>query len=158
MTPEAMKFWLDILHSPVALTLSGALVGAIFTFAGVWFKSRHDAKENQKAWERQEITRKEERLFQLKIKAYEDFADCYTGFGLPFVMGFAEKILPVSIRLVNYGSDKVRNEVHIFINLLDASTGQTLPEKITMQDPRVKEALNKIHDCIIEDIHTHHST
>nr|WP_294510680.1 hypothetical protein [uncultured Bilophila sp.] len=117
MTPEVMKFWLDIFHSPVALTLAGALLGAVSTLVGVWLKSRHDAKENQKAWERQEITRKEERLFSLKTGAYNDFAKLFISNPVTGLEAMGNNMIAVSIELSNYGSIPVKHEIKKFFTI-----------------------------------------
>lgn len=158
MTPEAMKFWIDIFHSPVALTLAGALLGAVSTLAGVWLKSRHDAKENEKAWERQEVTRKEERLFQLKIKAYEDFADCFIGFAQGNTMNFAQNIVPATIRIANYGSVDVRRNNQCFAELLMQSRNTSPAQENTALNNKLIEVGNKLHESIINDINRHHAS
>lgn len=158
MTPEAMKFWLDMFHSPVGLTLSGAMFGAVASLAGVWYKSRHDAKENQKAWERQEQRRKEERLFQLKIKAYEDFADCFTGFALGNTMNFAQNIVPATIRLANYGSVDVRRNNQHFAELLMQSRNTSSAQENAALNHKLIEVGNELHEAIINDINNHHAS
>ena len=155
MTPEVMKFWLDIFHSPVALTLAGALLGAVSTLAGVWLKSRHDAKENQKAWERQEITRKEERLFSLKTGAYNDFAKLFDGEFFSVQGEFDRKILSVAIRLSNYGSKEVQEEVSRFFMMAKDYQQLSQEQKIVVRK-NILDKLDVIHSKIIDDIRQHH--
>ena len=77
MTPETLEFWKMFFQSPIVATLIGGLVGAFATLPVTYFKLRHDTKENEKTWQREESRRKEERAFEKKTVTYEKFFSCF---------------------------------------------------------------------------------
>jgi len=157
MTPETMKFWLDIFHSPVALTLAGALLGAVSTLAGVWLKSRHDIKENQKTWERQEITRKEERAFDKKSKAYEDFFVCFETTVNEGISNFDKYIGPVIMRLMLYGPLPVKIPARAALECYRNLPPPTAPEKFAKSMEELRKHLNDVHTAMMGDVDNHFS-
>ena len=108
MTPEEMKFWLDVLASPAVVTFAGGLLGACVTLGATWFKNRHDASESDKAWQRQEERRREERAFEKKTVAYENFFNCFEYVQTGDFANFRRYFIPLSMHLMTYGPLEVK--------------------------------------------------
>ena len=113
MTPEDLEFYNLFFQSPIVGTLAGGLLGILASFSATWFKSRHDSKESEKRWQREEERRKEERAFTNKNLAYEGFCSC---FGANFTN---ESILPYLVKMAFYGSEEVRYHARDMIMHLD---------------------------------------
>jgi len=150
MTPEDLEFYKLFSQSPIVGTLAGGLLGILASFSATWFKSRHDSKESEKRWQREEERRKEERAFQNKNLAYEDFIN-HVGEG-PVVT-----LLPRLAKIVLYGPKEVRkaaktaiHEVADFVKFKDSSS-----QEAKNQRKKASESVRKLNDEIMKDIDQH---
>ena len=152
MTAETYDFWKMLLTSPAIIALAGALA----TLAGVWFKSCHDTKENQRIWKRQEAARKEERAFDRKSKAYEDFCTCFETTSETGIRNFDRYLLPTLIRIMIYGPHKVRIWAHHTIkSLVESNNYNKGSVEYQTCMAKAKQHSDDLHTAMMEDIDHH---
>lgn len=156
MTPETYEFWKMVLTSPVTIALAGGIAGSGITLAIALFKFRHDAKESQKAWERQEATRKEERAFDRKSKAYEDFFTCFETTWGEGISNFDKHFAPSIMSLMLYGPLPVKMSARASLESLIAAM-QYSPESAEYKKCMEESKLhcNDIHTAMMEDMDIH---
>lgn len=156
MTTEEMKFWMDIFHSPVAIALASGVAGSLITLIVTWLKLHHDSNENKKSWERQEQRRIEERTFEKKTKAYEEFFKCFeTTYGTG-PSNFDRFFAPCIIELMVYGTLPIKQYARLaLIQFVESKKYQFgTPEYIKCLE-NVKNYCNEVHDAIMEDMDVH---
>lgn len=148
MTLEEMQFWLNILQSPAIVAIASGISGSLVTLIITFLKFHYDSKENEKSWNRQEISRKELRLFNLKIKAYEDFSNFFVRICSNNINDI-KRLLSICIRISNYGAFDVKvansNFIKLLVREIKVDSEQEFLEKL-------KEFGNKLHEEIIKDI------
>lgn len=158
MTPEEMKFWLDVLHSPAAIAIAGGLAGSLITLVVTVLKNRHESKENEKKWQREEERRKEERAFEKKTATYENFFKCFEDIQNNNLISFYGKFTPIAMNLMTYGNLEVkihtRKSYEIMLELI-------LNPQLKLEDsPQFKDLryhCNEIHTAIMKDVDLHFS-
>ena len=153
MTPEEMKFYLDVLASPAVVTFTGGLLGAVVTLVATWSKNRHDSIENEKTWLRQEECRREERAFEKKTVAYENFFKCFEDIQDNNIIDFYGKFAPVAMNLMMYGPLEVKKhtkKTHEKMLELIKSPPKNLEDSIEFKELRYH--CNEIHTEIMRDM------
>lgn len=93
MTPEEMKFYIDICHSPAAIAIAGGLAGSFITLVVALLKIWHDSRESEKAWQRAEERRKEERAFEKRLQLMKIFSNALKIFKITTSSVFMENLL-----------------------------------------------------------------
>lgn len=150
MTPEEMKFWLDVLASPAVIAIVGGLMGSLATLSATWIKNRHDSSESEKAWEREEKRRKEERAFQNKNLAYEELINHLGKEPLSV-------LFPSLGKIVIYGPREVkvpaREAIHEIAELMDFNDKSSREYKDRRQ--KTNECIRKLNLAIMKDIDQH---
>ena len=154
MTPEDLEFYKLLFQSPIVATIAGGILGACATGFIALRQARHNSEENKKAWERQEISRKKERIFEKKAKTYEDFFESFDSLLNMDRKNFCEKIAPICFRLALYGTPEIKENARKIYNLY----GEI--EKYKTRDDFIKKRNKifvKIRDSMIADIQNHFS-
>ena len=153
MTPETLEFWKMFFQSPVVATLIGGLVGAFASLPVTYFKLRHDTKENEKTWQREEARCREERAFEKKTVAYENFFKCFEDIQDNNIIDFYGKFAPIAMNLMMYGPLEVKKhtkKTHEKMLELIKSPPKNLEESIEFQE--VRYHCNEIHTEIMRDM------
>ena len=149
MTPEEMKFWLDVLASPAVVTFAGGMMGAVVTLVATFSKNRHDSDEREKAWKREEERRKEERAFADKRLAYEEFQNTLgRGPSLEMTPSLGKLLLYAPYEVKIYARDIIHHLSKL--NKLDKNT-----DEYNWHYSEYYRCLKCINVAIIEDIDRH---
>ena len=149
MIPEEMKFWLDVLHSPAVIAIAGGLAGSFITLVVTVLKNRHDSKEREKAWLREEEKRKEERAFSNKNLAYEELLK-------HLAKGPELYLIPPLCKIVLYGpyeAKKYAKNAMDNIAILDAMNKNST--EYIVQREKVQECMRNLNKEIIKDLDKH---
>lgn len=156
MTTEEMKFWMDIFHSPVAIALASGVAGSLITLIVTWLKLHHDSNENKKSWERQEQRRIEERAFEKKTKAYEEFFKCFeTTYG-PEPSNFDRFFAPCLIELMVYGTLPIKQYARLaLIQFVESRKYQIGTSEYNKCMDTAKNYCNEVHAAMMEDMDAH---
>ena len=156
MTAETYNFWEMVLTSPVAIALAGGIAGSLITLVVALLKFSYDAKESKNSWERQEATRKEERAFARKSKAYEDFFACFETTWGAGVSNFDKYFAPTMMNIMLYGPLQVKISAHAAFESYIKSTNHEIGSVEYQQCfEEVKRHSNDLHAAMIEDIDIH---
>lgn len=150
MTPEEMKFWIDVFHSPAVIAIAGGLAGSLITLVVTVLKNRHDSKEREKAWQREEERRKEERAFTNKNLAYEELLRCIE-------VGPEAKLMAPLCKLVLYGTQDARKHAKSAMNNISKldSIKDKNSEEYIVQRKKVQESMRNLNGEIIKDLDKH---
>lgn len=156
MTTEEMNFWLEICRSPVAIALASGVAGSIVILIVTWLKFRHDSKESQKDWERQEEQRKGERAFEKKAKAYEDCFQCFeTSWGME-PSNFDRYFIPRIMQLMVYGPLPVKKHARqAILHLVESKNYPSESNEYRSHIDKAKFHCDEIHTAMMEDMDSH---
>ena len=156
MTPDEMKFWLDVLKSPAVIAIAGGLAGSFITLVVTVLKNRHESKENEKKWQREEERRKEERIFKNKLSAYEEYLYTLKTAPKNSTNELCHHINNSLLKIIIYSPEHVRaNAMKLGSNI------SSIIEKDTESDEYKRAVLNlskcsdDLYNEIIKDIESH---
>ncbi len=153
MTTENYDFWQMVLHSPVAIALAGGLAGSLITLVVAFLRNNHERKMRKEEWERSEITRKEERLYQNKIEAYKlvrTWIDTKTNTVASLTI-FLDSLTAISL-FAPYHIREAIAEIVVFIHEQKNSVNPLPVEKI---ENRIIEMQNNLHGLLLDDLDIH---
>ncbi len=155
MATEQYAFWQQ--YASAFIALGGVLLVSVLNIFVALFNNRHNKKMKRLEWELAERTRKEQRLFECKRAAYDEFAGCYKFNQLSELEQFNRHFTPMLIRLGIYGSTDLRKELKRFVDCITAKRGACSVEEFLLLRQEIAGYLDKIHGLIMEDIANHHT-
>ncbi len=154
MTPDDINSCFSL--SPAFAALAGSLVGAFTTGCIALLQFRHTAKENQKAWERQETSRKEERFFEKKAKAYEEFFEAFDVLSNINRENFRQVFAPIAFKIALYSPPHIKECVReIYDANIKIIKMTDKNEDFHKETKKTYKLFKKMRDLMIEDIKSH---
>lgn len=146
-----------VLQAPATIAIAGGLTGSLITLVVALANNWHSTKMKRLEWELAERTRKEQRLFECKRAAYDEFAACLelNRHGQPEKLNY--HLVPMLTRLSNYGSNDLRKELKRFAEFITAKCVACSEEERPQVLQEFADYLDRIHGLIIEDIECHHT-
>lgn len=156
MAAEQYAFWQMVLQAPATIAVAGGLAGSLLTLVVALVNNWHRKKMKRLEWELAECTRKEQRLFECKRAAYDEFATCFKLNQQLQLEELRRQFIPMLTRLYNYGSHDLRSEIRpftVFINEKIRCSAEERPQVLQ----EFCDYLDRIHGRIVEDIERHHT-
>ena len=157
MATEQYAFWQMVLQAPATIAVAGGLAGSLLTLMVALVNNWHNTKMKRLEWELAERTRKEQRLFECKRAAYDEFAACFEFTQVYQLEQFNRHFVPMLTRLSNYGSNELRKEIKRFADYINAKCAACSVEELPQLRQEIAAYLDRIHSLIIEDIESHHT-
>lgn len=157
MTPEEMKFWIDVFHSPAVIAIAGGLAGSFITLVVALLKIWHDSKEREKAWQREENRRKEERTFANKISAYEAYLSSFKVNHENDIRTFEHNIKYSLLKIILYSPPNVRKKAIVLsLNVNAVIENDESTDVYKLATSKLAENTRNLYDEIIKDIENHY--
>lgn len=152
---DQYEFWKMIFHSPVAIALASSVISSLLTFIAtiLVMKSNNKTRQNEIAYADKE--KREERIFNLKNKTYDDFSKCFeVVFDQPISV-YDQKMLAICIRMMLYAPFEVRISCKNFVDAHEklAKAKNEVEKNIVWGE--LKVLANNLHTAMMQDIDTH---